>query len=87
MQVSSVTSLDVCLMVVLISQTRASASVEDNSVQFIINETQLSDAGLYRCVVEDASGQQWNDTDFLFVNGLSLTLSFNLPVYKRTAYT
>jgi len=42
----------------------------------------VSDEDLYRCVVEDATGQQWNDTDFLSVNGLSAAFIHCL-IYTR----
>jgi len=47
----------------------------NSSALFVVNGTSLSDSGLYRCLVEDEFGQQWNDTAFLYVNGLNQSIS------------
>jgi len=41
----------------------------NSSVTFMIREATSSDAGLYRCVVDDVLGQRWNDTTIVSVNG------------------
>ena len=61
-------------------QARIAGNLTDSSMVFSVDEARLTDVGLYRCVVEDVSGQQWNDTAVLSVNGPLLALSINQSI-------
>jgi len=51
------------------------ANITNSSVTFSIRETLVSDAGLYRCVVEDVFGQQRNNSALVIVEGFSRNLT------------